>query len=72
VVSAELRLPAGWQAGPFPPARVIPARTEGRIRFQAISPAAPVRRRQVIGLAVIVDGRPLGEFAEAIVDLLGA
>jgi glyoxylase-like metal-dependent hydrolase (beta-lactamase superfamily II) len=68
-VRAGLRLPAGWKAGTPAPAQAIPPRTEGRIRLSAMAPPAPQRRRQVLGLAATVDGKPLGEFAEAIVDI---
>jgi hypothetical protein len=71
-VRTELKLPKDWKAGPPAVAQQIPARTEGRIHLTAIAPTAPERRRHVLGLAVTVDGQPLGEFAEAIVNFLSA
>jgi hypothetical protein len=71
-VRADLRLPAHWQAGPLTGGIRVPAKNEGRIRLKALAPPAPDRRRDVIGLAVTVDGQPLGEFAEAIVDYLNS
>ena len=69
-VRAELKLPADWQPAPSVGTQQISARTEGRIRLEAVAPSAPDRRRDVIGLAVTVDSQPLGEFAEAIVNFL--
>ena len=69
-VSAELKLPQGWTPGRNAGIQEIPSQSEGRIRLTATSPSAPDRRRHVIGLAAIVDGQPLGEFAEAIVNFL--
>jgi len=71
-ISAELRLPDGWKPGSLAPEHEIPARTEGRIRLEAVAPLVPSRRRHVIGLAATVDGRPMGEFTEAIVNFLGS
>ncbi len=68
-VTAELRVAPGWQP-PRPAKAIIPPRTEGRIRFDTIAPQSASRHRQVLGLAVTFDSIPLGEFAEAIVDLL--
>ncbi len=70
-VALELRVPAGWETPPIARA-VVPARSEGRVRFQITAPRTPVRRRHVLGLAATVDGLRLGEFAEAIVDFLAA
>ena len=67
---AELKLPGGWQPGRLARVQRIPPRGEGRIHLEAVAPPVPVQRRDVIGLAVTVDGRPLGEFAEAIVNFL--
>ena len=69
-VRAELALPADWQSGPLVGTQRISAGTEGRIRLDAVAPSAPGRRRDVIGLTVTVEGQPLGEFAEAIVNFL--
>jgi len=68
-VTAQLRVPPGWLT-PGPARLTIPPRQETRIRFETRAPEAPARRRQVLGLAVTFDGIRLGEFAEAIVDLL--
>jgi hypothetical protein len=65
-----LNLPKGWRAGPARDEVKIPPRSEGVIRLQATAPANPVRRRDVLGLWASIDGRPLGEFAEAVVDYL--
>jgi glyoxylase-like metal-dependent hydrolase (beta-lactamase superfamily II) len=65
-----LNLPKGWRAGPGRDEVKIPPRSEGGIRLQATSPANPVRRRDVLGLSASIDGQPLGEFAEAVVDYL--
>jgi glyoxylase-like metal-dependent hydrolase (beta-lactamase superfamily II) len=69
-VSAELKLPHGWQSAVASGAKVIPARTEGRIRLTAAAPPDTGRRRHVVGVAVAIEGHPLGEFAEAIVNVL--
>jgi len=69
-VSVELKLPAKWQPGKLGGTQRISARTEGRIRLEAVAPSAPERRRDVLGLAVTADGQPLGDFAEAIVNFL--
>ena len=50
----------------------IPARTEGRVRLQATAPSSPDRRRHVLGLSAVIDGHPVGEFAEAIVNFFGS
>ncbi len=68
-VSAELRAPSGWRVEKAAPA-TIPAHTEGKIRLAAVAPAHPLRRREVLGLAVHFEGRDLGEIAEALVDYL--
>ena len=65
-----LNLPKGWTATRARGESVIPARSEGRIRLQATAPSRPERRRDVIGLSATFGGKPLGEFAEAIVDYL--
>lgn len=69
--SVELRVPAGWTASSRAET-TIPPRTEGRLRFTVTAPEKPARRRNVLALAVTFDNRPLGEFAEAIVDFLTA
>jgi glyoxylase-like metal-dependent hydrolase (beta-lactamase superfamily II) len=69
-VHVELRLPAGWKRGTIAARQWIPARAEGRIRLQAVAPAAPESHRDILGLRATVDGWPLGEFAEAIVNFL--
>jgi hypothetical protein len=48
----------------------IAPRSEGAIRLQATAPANPARRRDVLGLSASINGQPLGEFAEAVVDYL--
>lgn len=67
--SVELRAPPGWNL-PKPETIIIPAKSEGTIRFTAVSAAHPPLRREVLGLAVHFDQRDLGEIAEAIVDYL--
>ena len=68
---AALALPEGWaQATPAGEQR-IPPHTEGRLRLSAVAPKSPSRRHQVLGISATVDGKPLGEFAETIIDLLG-
>jgi glyoxylase-like metal-dependent hydrolase (beta-lactamase superfamily II) len=66
----ELNVPRGWKVERTNLEIEIPARTEGRIRLGAITPSAPPRRRAVVGISANVNGKPLGEFAEAIVDFL--
>ncbi len=70
-VRVGLNLPAGWKAVREAGWLTIPARTEGRIGLRAVAPGSGAHRRQVLGLSAVVDGRPLGEFAAAIVDLSG-
>lgn len=67
--SLTLRVPAGWES-PAKAQIIIPPSSEGSFRFRAVVPRAPRRRRHVLGLAVTFDGKRLGEFAEAIVDVL--
>ncbi|MBI4219336.1 MAG: MBL fold metallo-hydrolase [Chloroflexi bacterium] len=68
---AELRLPEGWRAVRGSRTIRIPAGSEGRVRLEAVAPRRPPGGgRSVLGLAVTFEGRPLGEFAEAIVDFL--
>ncbi|PYV07374.1 MAG: hypothetical protein DMG07_29050, partial [Acidobacteria bacterium] len=62
---AELHAPEGWRTLRGRAEARIPARSEGRLRFEALAPTAPARRRDVLGVAVTFDGRPLGEIAEA-------
>jgi glyoxylase-like metal-dependent hydrolase (beta-lactamase superfamily II) len=69
-VRVNLQLPEGWKSGIIQKETGIPARTEGRIRLQATAPSSPGRRRQVLGLSAVIDGSPMGEFAEAIVNFL--
>jgi glyoxylase-like metal-dependent hydrolase (beta-lactamase superfamily II) len=66
---AMLNLPAGWAAGRAETSQ-IPARSEGRIRLSATAPREPARRHQVLGLSAVINGKPLGEFAETIIDFL--
>lgn len=66
-----LNLPLGWEATEPAGEKQIPPQTEARIRLRAKAPARPDRRRYVIGLSAIIDDKPLGEFAEAIADVLG-
>ena len=70
-VTAELRLPAGWKTETQVGKQTIAPLTEGRIRLSAVAPASPDRAGHVLGLVATVDGRPFGEFAEAIVNFLG-
>jgi glyoxylase-like metal-dependent hydrolase (beta-lactamase superfamily II) len=68
--SVQLRTPEGWSVRK-PNAVTIPAHTEEGIRLDAVAPAHPAHRRQVLGLAVQFGNRNLGEFAETIIDFLG-
>lgn len=68
-VSVALRAPSGWIVEGSEPMTIAPHR-EGKIRLSAVAPASPLRRREVLGLAVHFGGRNLGEIAEAIVDYL--
>lgn len=67
--SVELQAPHGWQVNK-PGAVIVPAHTEGRIRFAAVAPAHPEARRQMLGLNVRFGGKDFGEITEAIVDYL--
>ncbi len=68
---AMLSLPEGWMGAAAGSGDVeIPPRTEGRIRLTATAPKSPSRRRHVLGISAAIDGRPMGEFAEAIIDFL--
>jgi hypothetical protein len=69
---AMLDLPEGWKAGEASLEVEIPAHTEGRIRLSAAAPRTPGRRRHVLGLSAVVDGRLHREFGQAIVDFLMA
>jgi len=69
-VSVNLNLPEGWKSGSMSGETQIPPRTEGRIRLNTTAPLTPGRRRHVLGLSAVVDGNPVGEFAEAIVNFL--
>jgi glyoxylase-like metal-dependent hydrolase (beta-lactamase superfamily II) len=69
-VRVNLQLPEGWKSGLIQKETGIPARTEGRIRLRATAPSSPGVRRHVLGLSAVVDGSPMGEFAEAIVNFL--
>jgi glyoxylase-like metal-dependent hydrolase (beta-lactamase superfamily II) len=66
-----LNLPEGWKTDGIAGETQIPARTEGRVRFRATAPSFPDRRRHVLGLSAVIDGKSVGEFAEAIVNFLG-
>jgi hypothetical protein len=68
-VRVTLKLQEGWKPIRTTAEGTIPARTESSLRLAATAPA-DMSRRQVLGIAAEVDGRPLGEFADAIVDLL--
>ncbi len=70
-VRVTLNLPEGWKSSRLRGQTEIPPRTEGRVRLQATTPSAPDHRRHVLGLSAVVDGKPMGEFAEAIVNFLG-
>jgi glyoxylase-like metal-dependent hydrolase (beta-lactamase superfamily II) len=69
-ISVALNLPDGWKPMRVQSAASVPPHSEGRLRLSAMAPAAARRRRHVLGLTASVDGRPLGEFAAAIVDLM--
>ena len=66
-----LNLPEGLKTDGIAGEAEIPARTEGRVRFRATAPSFPDRRRHVLGLSAVIDGKSVGEFAEAIVNFLG-
>ncbi len=70
-VRVTLNPPEGWKSDHLSGETHIPPRTEGCIRLRATAPSAPDRRRHVLGLSAVVDGNPVGEFAEAIVNFLG-
>jgi hypothetical protein len=70
-VQVNLNLPEGWKSDGIAGQTQIPARTEGRVRFRATAPSVPNKRRHVVGLSAVIDGRTVGEFAEAIVNFLG-
>jgi glyoxylase-like metal-dependent hydrolase (beta-lactamase superfamily II) len=70
-VQVTLNLPEGWKSDGITGESQIPARTEGRVRFRATAPLVPNRRRHVLGLSAVIDGRSVGEFAEAVVNFLG-
>ena len=70
-VQVTLNVPEGWKSDGMTGETQIPARTEGRVRFRATAPLVPNRRRHVLGLSAVIDGRSVGEFAEAIVNFLG-
>ena len=70
-VQITLNLPEGWKSDGIAGEAQIPARTEGRVRFRATAPSLPDRRRHVLGLSAVIDGKSVGEFAEAIVNFLG-
>jgi glyoxylase-like metal-dependent hydrolase (beta-lactamase superfamily II) len=67
-VQAGLRVPKGWKILDGAGSATISARGEGRVRLRAVAPAGPRVTRQVLGVAIAVDGKPFGELAEAIVD----
>jgi glyoxylase-like metal-dependent hydrolase (beta-lactamase superfamily II) len=67
--SAQLRAPSGWRIQKAASVTIRP-HTEGKIRLTAVAPSNPLRRREVLGLAVHFGNRNLGEVAEAIVDYL--
>jgi glyoxylase-like metal-dependent hydrolase (beta-lactamase superfamily II) len=70
-IQVALRLPAKWTSGQTSETAEVPARTELGIRLHATAPLATEHRRHVLGVSAVVDGRPIGEFAEAIVNFLG-
>jgi hypothetical protein len=68
-VQVALKVPEGWSEKAGAETRIA-AHSEGRIRLSATAPSVPARRREVLGLSAVIDGNPLGEFAEAIVNFL--
>ena len=70
-VQIALKLPEGWKSDGIAGETQIPPRTEGRVRLRAIAPSVPNWRRHVLGLSAMIDGRNVGEFAEAIVNFMG-
>lgn len=67
---AILNLPQAWTPVTASAEHRIPPRTEARVRLSAMAPKAPTRRHQVLGISAVVGGKPLGEFAETIIDFL--
>jgi len=70
-IQVTLNLPEEWKSDGITAETQIPARTEGRVRFRATAPSSPNRRRHILGLSAVIDGRSVGEFAEAVVNFLG-
>jgi glyoxylase-like metal-dependent hydrolase (beta-lactamase superfamily II) len=70
-IQVTLNLPEGWKSDGLAREIQIPARTEAGVRFRATAPSSPDRRRHVMGLSAVIDGRTVGEFAEAIVNFFG-
>lgn len=64
-----LRTPEGWEAS-VPAAEVrLRAREEGRVTLAARAPEPGAPARAVVGIAIELDGKDLGELAEALVDV---
>jgi glyoxylase-like metal-dependent hydrolase (beta-lactamase superfamily II) len=68
-VEVGLALPRGWAGAPRPVSAAAPPGGEGIVSLSVPVPADARAGRAVIGLDVTYDGRPLGEIAEAIVDV---
>ncbi len=65
-IRVELRLPAGWEPVRPSAGGTVEPRSEGRFTLVAKAPRGSTLRRHVIGIRAEVDGRSIGEFAEAI------
>jgi hypothetical protein len=68
-VRIMLALQPGWTAIRTAEEQTVAARTEAVFPLSATAPTTRSRRRFVLGLSVVVDGKPLGEFSSAVVDL---
>jgi hypothetical protein len=68
-VRIVLALQPGWTGIRTAEEQTVPARTEAVFPLSATAPAETSRRRFVLGLSAVVDGKPLGEFSSAVVDL---
>jgi glyoxylase-like metal-dependent hydrolase (beta-lactamase superfamily II) len=66
--SVRLRCPSGWRPAVESAEVSVKGGKEGRVTVAA-EPASVARARSVFGLEVAMDGRNLGEIAEAIVDV---
>ncbi len=70
-VQAKLVLPPGWRNGPGPLELSIEPKAEGHIdaSFTTVRSWSSSTPRVAIALDVVVDGKYLGQIAEAVVDM---